>query len=88
MVGGFRHDGTNHEPSTCRMSGGRRLEHCRIVRSMGAASDILEELCAGDGWVPLQMDGAAMEHRRPNDVSLEKKIPRLGGFEYGESRFT
>ena len=49
MVGGFRHDGTNHEPSTCRMSGGRRLEHCRIVRSMGAASDILVELCAGDG---------------------------------------
>ena len=40
---------------------------------MGASSDILEELCAGDGWVPLQMDGAAMEHRRPNDVSQEKK---------------
>ena len=80
MVGGFRHDGTNHEPSMCRMSGGRRLEHCRIVRSMGAASDILVELCAGDGWVPLQMDGVAMEHRRPNDVSLGKKNTKVGRF--------
>jgi len=47
---------------------------------MGAASDILEELCAGDGWVPLQMDGVAMEHRRPNDVSLGKKNTKVGRF--------
>ena len=24
-------------------------------------------------WLPLQMDGAAMEHQRSNDVSQEKK---------------